>query len=145
MMLIYVTLFSLGAAMTDLRKGKIYNKYLLCAAGTGVLLRMVLEGAEMLPGSFLLAGKTFVILLPVYMFRALGGGDVKMLTATALLISRRELACTCLMAVALTLAVGLIRLFLNRMRGKRELTTIAFAVPFFCAVCFSVFGRVCIS
>ena len=140
-MLVYVTLFSFGAAVTDLLKGKIYNNYLLLAAGVGLFLRVLSEGVDVLMQGIAFAVVTFLVLIPVYLLRALGGGDVKMLTVVAILLSRREYLCIGLIAVVLTLSVGLLRFLVRRLQGKGGMTTVAFAVPFFYAVCFSVFSR----
>ena len=140
-MLIFVTLFSLGAAVTDLWKGKIYNKYLALAGVIGLLMRVVSEGIEILPQCIGVSLVTFLILIPVYLMRALGGGDIKMLSVAGLLIPHTDLLIVCLVAILLTVTVGILRLLVKLLLGTRSLTTVAFAVPFFCAVCFSVFSR----
>jgi prepilin peptidase CpaA len=80
--------FSLGAAYFDLKTRKIPNKYNLAAFVFVLLCKVLLlkiSFAYLVNG--VLGGLLgFVILLPFFIFRFVGGGDIKLLTVLGLVV-----------------------------------------------------------
>lgn len=80
---IVVWVVLIAASVTDLLWGKIYNHLTLTAMGTGVLVRLFLEGYSSLfitlPAIFI----AFSLFFPLYYLKTLAAGDVKLLMGIA--------------------------------------------------------------
>jgi prepilin peptidase CpaA len=69
------------AAWSDVRTRRIPNLLTLPAAGLGLVLHLVLHGREGLFSSLGGLGVGMLVLLPAYLGRMLGAGDVKLMAA----------------------------------------------------------------
>src|SRR6266568_313162 len=69
------------AVMTDLRSRRIPNLLTFPALGLGILLNSAFLGLDGLKTSGEAALLALAILLPLYMFKGLGAGDVKLMAA----------------------------------------------------------------
>jgi prepilin peptidase CpaA len=71
-----LTLLS-GAVFTDLYKDRIYNLWLIPGLLVGIITA-ALGGLESLLAAMTAIAFSFVILLPVYLFKGIAAGDVKL-------------------------------------------------------------------
>lgn len=71
----------IAASVTDLLWGKIYNSLTLTSVGAGVLIRLALGGVSSISISLLAIGTAFILFFPLYYFKVLAAGDVKLLMA----------------------------------------------------------------
>lgn len=96
----------LGSAQQDVAHRRIPNALLLCAgvAGLGLALQPAGTGVAAALGGALLAAGVF---LPLYVFGQLGGGDLKLIATTGLLVGLPRAIALCL---AVALAGGLLAL-----------------------------------
>src|SRR5438309_585718 len=78
--LILVAVLSI-AVVTDLRARRIPNLLTLPAIGFGILLNSAFSGFDGLKDSGEAAVLAMAILLPLYVFKGLGAGDVKLMAA----------------------------------------------------------------
>src|SRR5579859_2753636 len=78
--LILVTVLAI-AAVTDLRKRRIPNMLTFPALGFGILLNSAFAGVDGLKSSGEAALLAIAVLLPLYMFKGMGAGDVKLMAA----------------------------------------------------------------
>ena len=115
------------AALTDMMKNKIYNKYAVAIFAAGLLMSVVTGGIGALPVALLSALITFVLMLPVYLIRGIGAGDVKLLTGASAFLTPAQLPAFIGISFVLAAVYGAGRLIVSR--GKRR--TIRFAVPVF--------------
>ncbi len=76
-----------GAMITDLRKGKIYNFWILPAFPAGIALRLIQGGIRGMPVFFLSVLLAFCLLYPIYLIGGIGAGDVKLFMAIAACLS----------------------------------------------------------
>ena len=108
-------MFLTGAVFTDLFKDKIYNAWvvpgLLVGMGTSLF-----QGQDRFIESILAVGAALLILLPVYFFKGIAAGDVKLFMS----------------AGVISIAVIILK------RNKQK--TIHFAVPVLASVLFVVAG-----
>ena len=120
-----------GSAITDILKNKIFNAWLLIGALAGVMMsfldkEMNISIKEM--GIKMLI--TFLILIPVYMVKGIGAGDLKLLTVISLFLPTGELICCMIMSFVIGALFGIIKIIV---KGKMR-QTIHFAVPVLIAV-----------
>jgi len=107
-MLPVLGVFCLAASFTDLKAGRVPNVLSGAAAAAGLVLSGVLSGPRGLAGS--LAGAVLggsILLLP-FLFRMVGGGDVKFLAAAGSITGWRLLLPSFLLGAALGAAAGLV-------------------------------------
>ncbi|MFM8314136.1 MAG: prepilin peptidase [Deltaproteobacteria bacterium] len=71
----------IAASVTDLLWGKIYNSLTLTSMGAGVLIRLALGGVSSTSVSILAISTAFILFFPLYYFKVLAAGDVKLLMA----------------------------------------------------------------
>lgn len=128
-----VIIFTAIAAFTDLHRGKVYNACLAIGCMAGMAFKLHVFGLYALQ-SFLGACLMLACLVPLYLLKGLGGGDVKLLCALALLLSFKEALFICACAFVLTaLYAALNRIkrlgltFLGFSMGTKKY--IRFAVP----------------
>ncbi|MBR0091854.1 MAG: prepilin peptidase [Lachnospiraceae bacterium] len=115
------------AALTDLLQNKIHNKYAVALLVTGLLMSVMQGGITALPLAFLSVLITFVLMLPVYLIKGIGAGDVKLLTGAAAFLIPAALPAFLGMSFVLAAVGGALRLIVSRGRTR----TIRFAVPVF--------------
>ena len=80
----------LGAAVTDLTTGKIYNSFLLPVFLAGLLLRIDFAGVQILSEILASIGITAVILLPFWFLHGIGAGDIKLLAVVSSFLSPED-------------------------------------------------------
>ncbi len=147
--LLILTVLLTGAAATDLRKGKVYDLWILPAYLAGSLWRIqnraLLQhlsiasgGMVCLPGPvplwqsalhafFLLPMTVILVLLPLWRWKGLGGGDVRLLAAVSLFLTPAEFLTGLFCALILGAGIGIVVLLRSGGRQHR----ICFAVPVF--------------
>ncbi len=82
----FVILAALGAAVyTDLRTRKVPNKLILIFATVSVLVLLVSDGRSGFVPSLAAIGTMLIFALPLYLMRAIGGGDFKLLFVFSIL------------------------------------------------------------
>lgn len=128
-------MFLSGAVFTDLLKGKIYNAWVIPGffAGAGISLA---NGPESFYESILAVGAALLILLPVYFFKGIAAGDVKLFMSAASFLSMQDtLSCILIsFLIAGVISVAVIILKRNKQRY------IHFAVPILMSVLFVAGG-----
>lgn len=147
--LLILTVLLTGAAATDLRKGKVYDLWILPAYLAGSLWRIqnrallqhlsiASSGMVCLPGPvplwqsalhafFLLPMTVILVLLPLWRWKGLGGGDVRLLAAVSLFLTPAEFLTGLFCALILGAGIGIVVLLRSGGRQHR----ICFAVPVF--------------
>ena len=120
-----LTAFAAGAAWQDLRKDKIFNKYVVAGLLAGLLLRTLTGGVRVLSLQLLCIAAALLVLFPFYLVGALGAGDVKFLAAAAAFVPMQEwfLLAGCSLVIAAVYGAG--KLLVKRTLHGR----IHFAVP----------------
>lgn len=111
------------AAITDYRKGKIYNWLTFPLLGLGLVLAFLLGGWHTLGNAAAGAGLALILFAPLSLASVFGFGDVKLLMALGTVLGPRgvfELACTSILiagagSVVLLIRSGRLRPFLNQM------------------------------
>ena len=119
-----------GSAITDILKNKIFNVWLLL----GCMARMVICIADShTEGAFLLlakAGITILLLLPVYMIRGIGGGDIKLFAVLSMFLSSGEFISSVIIAFFIAAVFGMTKMLMK----KNAECTIHMAVPILISV-----------
>ena len=124
-----------GAVFTDLFRDRIYNFWLVPGFLIGII-SAALGGLESLLAAITAITFTFAILLPVYLFKGIAAGDVKLfMTAAAFMSMRDTFSCIILSF----LIAGIISIFILVIK-KNKKRTIHFAVPVLVSVLFIVGG-----
>lgn len=124
-----------GAVITDLAKDKIYNAWVVPGLATGFLTALF-QGTDMLLQSLTAVGATLLILLPVYFFRGIAAGDVKLFACAASFLSMQD-AISCIVVSFLIAGVISVAVLILKKNKKK---TIHFAVPVLASVLFVVGG-----
>ena len=122
-------LFLLGAAITDLWKDKIYNFLVIPCLLVGITAA-ALGGTQSVLNSLLTIAVAFLVLLPVYFFKGIAAGDVKLFMSVASYLSMQELYSCILSTFLIAGAISVLILIIKRNKKK----TIHFAVPMFLSV-----------
>lgn len=98
-------IFCAGSAAMDIRTAKIDNGWILTGACAAVLCQVMQPDEVRLTGFFI----PLAILFPFFLFRAVGGGDVKLLCVTGMFMGVRSIGSCMLwsfiLAAVLSLAV----------------------------------------
>lgn len=119
-----------GSALTDLYRHKIFNKWLMICSVACFAAAMAGWSEELLWMKLIRAGVTLVLLLPVYKLGGLGGGDVKLFSVIALLLSGEELVSVIILSFVIGAVEGIIKILKNRSLNQ----TIHFALPMLISV-----------
>lgn len=95
------------AVWQDLAHRRIPNRLLLCFASAGVLLAVLPQGIGLASalGAAFIAGAAFA---PLYLLRQMGGGDLKLMTTTGLMVGMPRVTALCL---SVAMAGGLLALW----------------------------------
>ena len=93
-----------SAALVDLRTGRIPNQFVLVGAAAGVLLLSYTQGLTGLQDSLSGLGLGLALMLPGYLLRSTGAGDVKLMAAMGANLG----PLTTLYAFALSMVAGAI-------------------------------------
>jgi prepilin peptidase CpaA len=110
-----LTLLVTAAAIYDLRFRRIPNWLVLAGLITGIGLNTFLLGWAGLRGALLGLGLGFVLYFPLYLLRARGAGDVKLLAAVGSIAGPGDCFVICLLAAVLG---GLAAIVLLLARGR---------------------------
>jgi prepilin peptidase CpaA len=98
------------AALCDLRWRRIPNWLTLSAFVVGVLIQVVRAGVAGLPVALGGAAIGLCLLLPFYVIRAVGAGDVKLLAAIGALVGPQALVSVAIFAAVLGGAISVVML-----------------------------------
>ncbi len=128
-------LFLSGAVFTDLFKDKIYNAWVIPGFLTGITSSL-LQGPGNLIQSFTAVGAAFLILLPVYFFKGIAAGDVKLFMSAAAFLSVQDTLSCIMISFLIAGVISVAILILKRNKQK----TIHFAVPILMSVLFVMGG-----
>ncbi len=128
------------STVTDLLSGKIYNLITFPALALGILVQVWVGGITILPSVLLAIGIAFALFFPLYFFKVLAAGDVKLLMAVAAWSDSSQILKLALVSIFIGGTVGLIILVTKK--GVKESvsgmftsqTRIAFAPAFLCAM-----------
>lgn len=119
---IFLSVFLLAALITDLRSGRIPDVLSLTVLLLALIPRLVSGNAKEVIPCILTAALLMISMLPLFMLRALGGGDVKFCAALGAWLGLRETYLLLFTALVIAAAMGLVLIA----RKKRY---IRFAVP----------------
>ena len=122
-------MFLAGAVVTDLVKDRIYNAWVVPGLVTGVATSLF-QGTGRLKESLLAIGATFLVLLPVYFFRGIAAGDVKLFMSAASYLSMQDALSCVVISFIIAGVISIAILILRRNKQK----TIHFAVPILLSV-----------
>ncbi|PIS11228.1 MAG: hypothetical protein COT73_05110 [Bdellovibrio sp. CG10_big_fil_rev_8_21_14_0_10_47_8] len=81
-----IGLLSFGV-VGDLRSKKVPNQFVLISAGTAIIFVLVTQGLPGLLVSVLSLMAGAILILPLYLMKAIGGGDLKLFLAVSLLMT----------------------------------------------------------
>jgi prepilin peptidase CpaA len=128
-------LFLFGAVFTDLYRDRIYNIWIVPGMLIGLIMA-ICGGLWSFESALAAMGTSLIVLLPVYLFKGIAAGDVKLFLMAASYLSVQEtLSCifySFLIAGAISLLIIIIK------RNKRR--TIHFAVPVMASAIFVIGG-----
>lgn len=128
-------MFLTVAVVTDLVRNKIYNAWVIPGVILGVTAAL-LQGPARLSQSLSAMGAALLILLPVYFFKGIAAGDVKLLVGAASYLSMQETLSCIVFSFLIAGIISIAVLILKRNRQK----TIHFAVPVLASTLFVVGG-----
>jgi len=123
------------AAFTDLLKDRIYNALVIPAFVTGGALSF-LQGSERLFESLTAVFAALAILLPVYLFKGIAAGDVKLFMAAASFLSMQDTLSCIVISFLIAGVISIAVLILKRNKKK----TIHFAIPVLMSALFVIGG-----
>ena len=103
----------LSGAVNDLLSRKIRNRLILVLLPLALGGVFALKGFAGLPSALAGASTAFVLLLPLYALKAIGGGDVKLLMAAGLTLSARGVVLTFFYALPWALLMGAVKMILD--------------------------------
>jgi prepilin peptidase CpaA len=124
-----------GAVFTDLFKDKIYNAWVIpgMLVGFGSSL---LQGQEQFIQSITAVVAALLILLPVYFFKGIAAGDVKLFMSAASFLSMQDTLSCILISFLIAGVISVAIIILKKNKQK----TIHFAVPILASVLFVIGG-----
>ncbi|WP_151732991.1 A24 family peptidase [Paenibacillus tengchongensis] len=111
--------FLAAAFITDIRHMRIPNALSLAMLGTGLLFQMLFCGWKGLFIAACGAGTGFLVLLILYLIRAVGGGDVKLFAAIGAWIGALPTLQLLVYSVFIGAIIGWIIVLSRRETGKR--------------------------
>ena len=108
----------LSGAVNDLLSRKIRNKLIVILIPLALAGVFSLKGIGGLPAALAGSATAFVLLLPLYALKAIGGGDVKLLMAAGLTLSARGVVLSFFFALPWALLMGTVKMILDgKLRG----------------------------
>ena len=126
-------LFLTVAVFTDLFRDRIYNAWVIPGLLCGVTSSL-LQGPTRFAESLTAMGAALLILLPVYFFKGIAAGDVKLLVGAASFLSKQETISCIVISFLIAGIISVAILILRRNRQK----SIHFAVPVLASALFVV-------
>ena len=124
-----------GAVFTDLFKDKIYNVWVIPGMLVGVGSSL-LQGQERFIQSITAVVAALLILLPVYFFKGIAAGDVKLFMSAASFLSMQDTLSCILISFLIAGVISVAIIILKKNKQK----TIHFAVPILASVLFVIGG-----
>ena len=128
-------MFLTGAVFTDLFKDKIYNTWVVPGLLMGIGSSLV-QGQGRFIESIMAVGAALLILLPVYFFKGIAAGDVKLFMSAASFLSMQDTLSCILISFLIAGVISIAVIILKRNKQK----TIHFAVPILASVLFVIGG-----
>ena len=122
----------LGSAITDILKSKIFNVWLLLGCAARMLICIADGHVETVFLLLAKAGVTILILLPVYMIRGIGGGDIKLFSVLSMFLSSGELISSVIIAFFIAAVLGIAKMVMKKNENGK--CTIHMAVPILISV-----------
>ena len=120
-----------GSAITDILKSKIFNGWLLLGCMARLFLCLFGNGIQETPfWPMARACLMLLVLLPVYLIRGIGGGDLKLFAVLSMFLSSGELVSSVIIAFFIAAFIGIFKAFIS----KKTPCTIHFAVPILISV-----------
>jgi prepilin peptidase CpaA len=101
-----IVIVALAAAWFDLKERRIPNALTVSALGVALLIALI-GGLPSVGASLLGAGICFLLALPFFLVRGLGGGDVKLLVAFGAFLGPTRIAAAMLVTAFVGGAMGL--------------------------------------
>ena len=108
----------LAAVYTDLRTRKVPNQLLLIYGLASIIVLIVVDGGAGIASSLASIGTMIVFALPLYLLRAIGGGDFKLLFVFSVLTTWNGVMTTLLASLAWGSLLGLVQSILSG-QGKQ--------------------------
>ena len=124
-----------GAVFTDLFKDKIYNAWVVPGLLVGIGSSLF-QGQDRFIESITAVGAALLILLPVYFFKGIAAGDVKLFMSAASFLTMQDTLSCILVSFLIAGVISVAVIILKRNKQK----TIHFAVPVLASVLFIVVG-----
>lgn len=111
--IILTVVFIAICVATDLRHQKVFNSIVLIGAGVALLAIMILDGRSGLWPAFgsLIAATIFA--MPLYILKAVGAGDVKLLMVISLFLAWDQVATMIVAALVWGSLLGLFRVIIS--------------------------------
>lgn len=103
----------IASVVTDLRSKKIPNQLLLVSLGITLLSILFLDGISGFWPTVASFGAAVVFTLPLYLLRALGAGDIKLLMVISLLLTWNDVFTMIFAAMAWGALLGIVRVVLS--------------------------------
>lgn len=129
----------IGASITDILWGKIYNALVFPFLLAGLVFQFFESGTPALFTGLLAAASAFGLLFPLYFSKIMAAGDVKLLMAVGAWLSPKEIVSLAFISILVGAAVGLFLIVVrNGIRGafenfRERKTRVPFAPAFLCA------------
>lgn len=117
-----------GAFVTDVRSGKISNKWVAVFMAGAILYQLVAGGLAGLGNGMIGAAAGFVPLLLLYMAKGIGAGDVKLFGALGAWIGAAAVLQVLLYSILYAGAIALCIVTFNRAFGRKFVMEAAVAV-----------------
>lgn len=118
------TILLLGAVYTDLRARSIYNKFIIFFSIAGLTNTYYFFGADGLLSGTLAALFALVLTYPLYILKALGAGDVKLLAALGFFTTHNTILNIILISFIWASALGVLYALINGSAKKLVTNTI---------------------
>lgn len=131
----------------DLRTYKVKNQLVLLLFLTAVILRYFQDGYTGVGKGILQMTFTFLILLPIFAFRALGAADIKILLSLSVLFPLKGIIFIFICSVFMGLVFGIVKFiytnpksfrciitYFSPLKDKSEYHHIHFTIPIFVSV-----------
>lgn len=128
----FVTLALIGASVVDdLRSRKVHNRLVLSTFVVAILAQLLAVGLAALPTILISFVGAFAFCLPLYLLRAVGGGDVKLIMALSPLMTWADVGWMVVFSLFWGSIFGLIMIFLRGEAASlaRNLTSLALRNP----------------
>lgn len=119
------------AAYTDLKFGKVYNALILVGLISGMILRFP-GGESDIRQAFMSIGISVALLLPIYLCKGIGAGDVKLFAAIAAFLNCTDMV----QCIILSFLIGGVISIIFVVKNKSIKQTIHFALPIFISTVF---------